>query len=150
MRHPTALFIALATASAAAEPPVSGTTPPANPPLARRADDTALQWGVCPDFMPKGCRLGVLHGDPAQPNADVFLQVPGGARVPSHWHSSAERMVLVEGRLRVHYKGHDPAVLEPGMYAYGPPRLSHSAVCESTTPCTLFIAFEGPVDAIAD
>lgn len=150
MPHLTALFIALATASASAEPPVSGTTPPADAPVTRRVDDTALQWGACPEFMPTGCRLAVLHGDPARPNADVFFQVPGGSRLPSHWHSSAERMVLVEGRMRVQYKGHTPSVLEPGMYAYGPARLSHSAVCESTTPCTLFIAFEGPVDAIAD
>ena len=97
-----------------------------------------------------GNRTAVLQGDPAQPNADVFFQVPGGAVIPSHRHTSAERMVLVEGRLRVQYRGQPAATLEPGGYAYGPAGRSHEATCESTGPCTLFIAFEGPVDAIAD
>jgi len=37
----------------------------------------------------------------------------------------------------------------PGEYAYGPAKLPHEATCTSTTPCVLFIAFEGPVDALA-
>ena len=40
-------------------------------------------------------------------------------------------------------------VLEPGMYAYGPPRLAHRAVCGSGAPCVLFIAFDAPMDAFA-
>lgn len=50
--------------------------------------------------MPKGFELAVLHGDPAQPNADVFFRIPAKAQIPNHWHSSAERMVLVEGYWR--------------------------------------------------
>lgn len=30
-----------------------------------------------------------------------------------------------------------------------PAKLPHEATCMSTTPCVLFIAFEGPVDALA-
>lgn len=143
--------------AASAEPPVPPPSTPtaaetarAAPALAIRADAAGLQWGPCPAFLPAGCRIAVLHGDPAQPNADVFFQVPGGAAIPSHRHTSAERMVLVEGRLRVQYRGQPAATLEPGGYAYGPAGRSHEATCESTGPCTLFIAFEGPVDAIAD
>jgi len=62
--------------------------------------------------------------------------------------TSAERMVLVSGQLDVAYGGQEPAMLSPGMYAYGPARLAHSASCRSADPCVLFIAFEGPVDAI--
>ena len=36
--------------------------------------------------------------------------------------------------------------LLPGTYAYGPARLPHRAECRSIEPCTMFIAFEGPVD----
>jgi uncharacterized cupin superfamily protein len=98
--------------------------------------------------MPSGCGLAVLHGDPAKPNADVLLQVPGGQNLPHHWHSSAERMVLISGELEVAYDGQEPAVLTPGTYAYGPAKLAHRASCRSADPCVLFIAFEGPVDAI--
>jgi quercetin dioxygenase-like cupin family protein len=58
-------------------------------------------------------------------------------------------MVLVAGQLEVQYKGQPPAVLKPGAYAYGPAKLPHAGHCRGKTPCTLFIAFELPVDAIA-
>lgn len=108
-----------------------------------------LQWGPCPPIFPAGCQIAVLHGDPSKPNADVFLRVPGGYQIPAHTHTSPERMVLVEGRLNVQYKGTAAELLTPGEYAYGPAKLAHHAVCQSDTPCTLFIAFEGPVDALA-
>jgi hypothetical protein len=67
----------------------------------RQADDPALEWADCPGFMPEGCGLAVLQGDPGQRNADIFFRLPGGATAIRHWHSSAERMVLVSGQMRV-------------------------------------------------
>ena len=115
-------------------------------PLARTIKDPALQWGPCPSVFPAGCEIAVLHGDPAQPNADVFFKVGPGYSIPHHWHTSAERMTLVSGQLRVTYDGHDPVTLEVGSYAYGPARAPHTGECLSKEPCVLFIAFEGPVD----
>ena len=117
------------------------------PALHIRVADKALAWGPCPAFMPKGCELAVLHGNPAQANADIFFRIPAKAEIPKHWHSSAERMILVEGVLEVSYTGQAPVTLRPGSYAYGPPKAPHSAVCRSATPCVLSIAFEGPIDA---
>jgi uncharacterized RmlC-like cupin family protein len=65
-----------------------------------------------------------------------------------HWHSSAERMVLVAGELHVTYDGQEAAILKPGTYAYGPAKRPHSGLCASSAPCVLFIAFESPVDAV--
>jgi quercetin dioxygenase-like cupin family protein len=118
------------------------------PAIALSADDAALAWGSCPEFMPAGCALAVLHGDPSKPNADVFFRVPAGASLPVHWHTSAERMVLIAGELHVSFEGQQAAVLKPGTYAYGPARRAHGGACVSTTPCILFIAFEAPVDAV--
>ncbi|MDX1753335.1 MAG: hypothetical protein R3259_09135 [Salinimicrobium sediminis] len=33
--------------------------------VVRTIDDKDLQWGPCPDFMPNGCEIAILHGDPA-------------------------------------------------------------------------------------
>jgi quercetin dioxygenase-like cupin family protein len=110
--------------------------------------DDRLQWGPCPEFLPQGCQIAVLHGDPGKANADVFFKVPGKSKLPLHWHSSAERMVLVAGELHVTYEGQKTTVLKPGGYAYGPAKLPHSGVCASENPCVLFIAFESPVDAV--
>jgi quercetin dioxygenase-like cupin family protein len=116
--------------------------------LARSAQDPQLQWGPCPAFMPAGCGLAVLHGDPAKPNADVFLRVPANSTIPEHSHTSAERMILVAGELAVRYHNQAEVVLRPGMYAYGPAKLPHTASCRGSAPCVLFIAFESAVDAV--
>jgi len=125
------------------------TLAPAGGPLAITPEDPSLQWGPCPDIFPAGCEIAVLHGNPAQPNADVFLRVPGGYEIPAHSHTSAERMILARGELVVRYQGAAETTLAAGEYAYGPAGLPHRARCASATPCTLFIAFEGPVDATA-
>lgn len=126
-------------------------------PFAALADDDAivvaidspdLEWGPCPAFMPEGCGLAVLHGNPAEPNADVLFKLPAGTTAPPHWHTSAERMVLLSGEMKVEYEGQEPEVIEAGNYAYGPPRVSHWATCTSEEDCVLFIAFVKAVDAM--
>lgn len=126
---------------------ISADTPPQEPALALTVNDTTLQWGPCPPFMPQGCEIAVLHGDPAQANVDVFLRVPGNLALPEHWHTSAERMILVSGEMHVSYQGQETRILKPGTYAYGPAKLPHKAYCAAGSPCVLFIAFESPLDA---
>lgn len=115
----------------------------------RSAADEDLEWRPCPPFMPEGCAIALLNGDPAAPNADVFFRVPANSAIPSHWHTSAERMILVSGNMTVQYDGQEAVTLSSGAYAYGPPKLPHTAHCNDEGPCVLFIAFEDPVDAHA-
>ncbi len=134
------LLVAVITASAFAQAQEQA--------LTRTAQDPKLQWGPCPAFMPAGCGLAVLNGDPAKPNADVFLRLQANTTIPEHWHTSAERMILVSGELAVRYQKQAEVVLRPGMYAYGPAKLPHTASCRGSAPCVLFIAFESAVDAV--
>jgi quercetin dioxygenase-like cupin family protein len=110
--------------------------------------DSRLEWRPCPAFLPKGCEIAVLHGNPAGPNADIFFRVPPDSKIPRHWHTSAERMILVSGEMHLTYDGQSTQVIEPGTYIYGPAKLPHEGSCASGDPCVLFIAFEQPVDAI--
>ena len=121
----------------------------ASDPVAITSDSGDLQWGPCPPFFSDTCRIAVLQGDPARPNADVFFRLEGGDPFPMHTHTSAERMVLVQGTLRVEYEGHQAVTLESGTYAYGPAGAPHKGQCMSAEQCVLFIAFEAPVDAFA-
>jgi quercetin dioxygenase-like cupin family protein len=147
--YPRFLAISILAATAFAAPAVGGeATEPVEPALAIAFDDPSLTWGPCPAFLPEGCAIAVLHGDPAANNADVFFRVPGGSTLPLHWHNSAERMVLISGRLRVSYEGQPSVLLRPGMYAYGPPKRPHTGFCEEGEACVLFIGFESPVDAM--
>ena len=146
-----ALGAAILVAACTAEAPAPGPSisADAGPALAILASDPALAWRPCPDLFPGECNIAVLHGDPSAANADVFLRVGPQYQIPAHWHTSAERMILVTGELQVTYQGQSASTLTVGAYAYGPARLPHSASCVSAEPCTLFIAFEAPVDAHA-
>jgi len=118
------------------------------PAISHAIHDESLKWGPCPDFFPTGCQIAVVHGDPAQPNVDIFFKVPGNYDLPAHWHTSAERMTLLSGKLDVTYQGQATTKLETGMYAYGPAKAVHDGRCVSDEPCILFIAFEEPLDAV--
>lgn len=119
-------------------------------PLTRTAKDPSLKWSPCPEFLPKGCQIAVLHGDPSKENADILFKVPANATIARHWHTSAERIVSLAGELQVTYDGQKPITLKPGSYAYGPAKAPHSGKCSKAGECILFIAFEKPVDAVAN
>lgn len=115
--------------------------------FSRKISDEDIAWGSCPPFFPAGCEIAAIQGDPSKANSDIYFKVLGGYILPAHWHTSAERMVLVSGELDVTYKGQATTHLKKGMYAYGPARAVHEGKCISKEPCVLMIAFEEPVDA---
>jgi len=116
--------------------------------LLKQAQDTSLKWEECPPFIGEGCQITVLHGDPSKANSDIFFKVPADFKIPNHWHTSAERMILVSGRLEVKYKGEKTQLMTPGAYAYGPAKKPHTAFChKGGDACVIFIAFEQPIDA---
>jgi len=121
----------------------------ASTPLTVDFNSKVVAWGNCPPIFSQDCKIAVLHGNPGEPNADVLLRIPVGATLPTHTHTSAERMILITGELAVHYKGHAASTLHAGDYAFGPAGMPHEATCKSSLSCDLFIAFEGPVDAFA-
>lgn len=137
----TALALTLLAASAA----LSWEQAP-EPALNTLATDPKIAWGPCPQILPAGCQIAQLHGNPSNPNADIFLKLPAKTSFAKHVHSSAERMILLSGELHVTYEGQKPTVVEAGSYMYGPAGRPHAGTCASTAPCVLFIAFEEPVD----
>jgi quercetin dioxygenase-like cupin family protein len=137
----SALALLALGASLAAATSITG------PAVTRTFKDADLKWGPCPPFLPEGCGIAVLNGDPAKPNVDVFFKVPAGSTIAPHTHTSAERMVLVSGKLDIQYEGQKAVTLKPGDYAYGPAKTAHKAACHAGDACVLFIAFESPLDA---
>lgn len=116
------------------------------PALVIDPNNTSLQWGPCPAFIGEGCQISVLHGNQAKSNLDIFFKVPADFKILNHWHTSAERMVLVSGNLEVMYDDQDTILIKTGMYAYAPAKHPHTVYCKKRKPCVLFIAFEEPLD----
>jgi quercetin dioxygenase-like cupin family protein len=146
-RKPTAFFVVVLACVLAVSVAAAG-EPPEERALFYTADDPRLDWGPCPEFFPEGCVIAVLQGDPAERNADVFFRVPPESVLPRHWHTSAERMVLVSGELHLTFDGPPTEVARPGTYIYGGAGLPHEGRCAAGDPCILFIAFEEPIDAV--
>lgn len=118
-----------------------------NKSLVYSAGSKQLEWGPCPEIFPASCEIAVLNGSPEDKNTDIFFKIPPGTELVKHKHTSAERMVLISGKLKVNYDGQDKEILKPGFYGYGPPELPHTAAClEGENPCVLFIAFNQPID----
>ncbi len=117
------------------------------PALHSTHDSASLEWGPCPPFFAEGCGVAVLHANEDGTGADVFFRYPAGESFVEHWHTSAERMVLVQGRMDVTYEGQDTTTLNVGDYAFGPAKHKHHGACVSDDDCILFIAFNQAIDA---
>jgi hypothetical protein len=136
--------IALLVAAAALITPAQGTAQDA--PLSFTPDDPSLEWFPCGDFIPPECQAAILRLGPDGRDSDVLYRIPANMDLPAHWHTSAERMILISGEFHIHFQGQSPLVMRAGSYAWGPPRLPHAARCADQGTCLLFVAFVDPPD----
>jgi quercetin dioxygenase-like cupin family protein len=61
-----------------------------------------LQWAPAPAAFPKGAEMAVVSGDPGK--AGVFtieLSMPGGYRIPPHFHPTDEKVEIKKGTFLV-------------------------------------------------
>ena len=47
-------------------------------------DNENLKWGPCPEFMPNGCQVALLHGDPTKNNVDILFKLEPNSEFPEH------------------------------------------------------------------
>ena len=76
---------------------------------------------------------------------EFFVHYPAGHVFPPHWHSSNERIVLLEGRLSIQ-DGKDTQTLDPGGYAFLPAKVPQKMACVSTTRCAFYVHWDGKLD----
>ncbi len=63
---------------------------------------TALHWGPAPAVFPKGAKMAVVAGDPAQAGSfTVELGMPAGYKIPPHSHPTDETVVVKKGTLLI-------------------------------------------------
>jgi quercetin dioxygenase-like cupin family protein len=74
------------------------------PPLAAQAATAspALHWGPAPAVFPQGARMAVVQGDPGKAGLfTIELAMPGGYRIPPHFHPTDEHVVIKKGSFLV-------------------------------------------------
>jgi glyoxylate utilization-related uncharacterized protein len=87
-----------------------------------------------------------LREDPKTGAVELFARYPAGHVFTPHWHDSNERIVLIEGRILMEEKD-GKKFLEPGGYAYLPAKQVQRMTCASTTRCSFYVYWDGPLDS---
>jgi quercetin dioxygenase-like cupin family protein len=108
-----------------------------------------IKWQNAPPSLPKGAKVGVLHGDPGKPGPFVMrLKAPAGFKIPPHWHSHDENLTIISGALYLgigdKQKGGDAHALKTGGYHYLPAKTHHYAFTKA--PTIVQVNGEGPFD----
>jgi quercetin dioxygenase-like cupin family protein len=103
----------------------------------------SLEYIAIPD-MPACSTAAILHGNPRFGRASVLLKLTSGCRVPWHWHTANETLVVISGQGSIAMKDGPPMKFAPGAYAYLPANHVHQATCTRT--CVLFSAADAAFD----
>jgi mannose-6-phosphate isomerase-like protein (cupin superfamily) len=116
------------------------------------ADDTnqaitlkpdTLEFSPIPD-MPGCASAAIVRGNPRNGPAWVYLKLATGCRVPWHWHTANETLVVISGRGTVAMKDGPPLQFAPGAYASLPSHHMHQASCSRA--CLLFNGADAAFD----
>lgn len=100
------------------------------------------------ETLPKGFLIGMLREDPGTKARAVLVKFPKGGRLPPHWHTAAEQVVVIQGTLRVTGADGTKVTLKRGGYAYTPGKTVHATACESKGGCLVYSATDGPFDLV--
>ena len=103
----------------------------------------SLEFTPIPD-LPACATAAILRGNPRSEAAWVLLKLASGCRVPWHWHTANETLVVISGKGRVEMKDGPPLDFVPGAYASLPSRHAHQAIC--SRECLLFNGADAAFD----
>jgi quercetin dioxygenase-like cupin family protein len=135
------VFTALAIVAAVARPASvhAKDIPVLEPPKADQRmmslNPKSVQYIAIPN-MPACATAAILRGNPRFGPASVLLRLASGCRVPWHWHTANETMVVISGQGEITMEDGPPMVFAPGAYALLPARHLHMATCRRT--CLFF------------
>ncbi len=94
---------------------------------------------------PPGAESVTLREDAATGAMELLARYPAGHVFSPHWHSTNERMIVLEGRISIRNDGRETQ-LGPGGYAYLPAKEVQRMACVSTTRCTFYVYWDGKLD----
>ena len=106
-------------------------------------DPQTLKFTPIPD-MPGCASAAILRGNPRSGPAWVLLKLASGCRVPWHWHTANETLLVISGRGSLEMKEGPPLKFVPGAYASLPSNHVHRASCSHA--CLLFNGADAAFD----
>lgn len=95
--------------------------------------------------LPSCVTSAVQSGDPAKGSSVILFKGKAGCRVPWHWHTPTEQVMIVSGSAKFEMKDHaGSTVVGPGGYAMMPSKHVHQFTC--TAACTGFVTSDAAFD----
>ena len=94
---------------------------------------------------PKGAMMALIGQDPVTTGNTVYFKVPGGFKIPKHWHTHTEYLTLISGKATIIVDG-KPHVLSPGSYVVFPSKQAHELACDAAAECVIVNRRSGPAD----
>ena len=97
-----------------------------------------LKWTDGPASLPKGARVALLEGNPAQEGPFTMrLQLPDGFKIPPHWHPAIEHVTVVSGTFNLgmgeKFDASGGRALPAGSFAFMAPGMKHFAWAKGET-----------------
>src|SRR5262249_36321198 len=94
--------------------------------------------------MPACATAAILRGNLRSGPAWVLLKLGSGCRVPWHWHTPNEDLVVISGQGSIAMRDGTTLPFIPGAYSSLPSHHVHQARCERS--CLLFNSADGAFD----
>src|SRR5262249_34503616 len=82
--------------------------------------------------VPACMRIAVQRGDPSKGPAAMLLKFTPGCKVPWHWHTAGEQLMVVSGTGKAEMKDGKPMTMKAGDYAYLPSKNIHEFTSTTT------------------
>jgi quercetin dioxygenase-like cupin family protein len=104
------------------------------------------QWAPPkPKEFPAGAMGAQFALDPTTGASVGYGKFPGGASLPSHWHSFPEYTVLLSGKATFTVEG-KASEMSPGDYIVIPAKAHHKLTCLPGADCVLLTRRSGAID----
>jgi len=87
-----------------------------------------------------------MHGDMSKGAATLMVKMTGGCKVPAHWHSTSEELVLLQGKITQTVDGHQAKLSKAGAYTQITGHHVHNYHCTSKEDCLLFDVADAAFD----
>jgi quercetin dioxygenase-like cupin family protein len=86
------------------------------------------------------------NGDPAKGASTFILRAPPNCKVPLHYHTAEEQLIVVRGDVETGMDGVTPRILRAGGFAMMPSKEKHWFTCKSKAGCLMFVTFDRVYD----
>lgn len=124
----------------------AGPTPPTNAgetPEMAMIEPQNLKFAPVPG-IPSCATAAPVRGDPSKGPSVLLIKLASGCRVPWHWHTANEQLMIVSGTGTLEMKDGKKLKLRAGTYALLPNHQVHQATCSSN--CVFFNSSDGVFD----